>query len=162
MLIKILNKEYDELNEDGYYLYSLKNNNYIDKYINYSRSLTIPYNYFHLGNVKSNIISRNVILNKLRNELTDYKTNGTVSLDKDRRPHSIPLIGEYKDNELKDIITGKTINKELPGLAYNHVIKIPIKVVKEVLNNLNIEDIKNYSNIILKIEQESITKEKSI
>ena len=162
MLVKILNKEYDELNEDGYYLYSLKNNNYMDKYISYSRSLIIPYNYFHLGNVKSNIISKDVIINKLRNDLTDYNNDGNVVLERDRRPNSIPLIGEYKDNELKDIITGKTINSELPGLAYDHVIRIPLKIVKEVLNSLNIEDIKNYSNTILKIEQESIAKEKSI
>lgn len=163
MLVKFFNKDYDKLDEDGYYLYSLKNNSYKDKFINFGRISLLPYNDFHLRKVKSNIVSKDVLLNRLREELPKYEDNSNkVLLDIDRRPNSIPLIGEYKDGVLRDVITGKVINEELPGLTYEHVIKISYKVVKDVLANINLDDLKNYSNTLLKIEEDSMTQEKTI
>ena len=163
MLIKILKKKYDELDEDGYYLYSLKNNNYADKYIKFSMDTGIHYNEFHLRGVKTKIVTKDVILKKIKDELTDYNLESSyVLFDPIRRETSIPLIGEYKDGVLRDIITGKVINKELPGLSYEHVIRIPLSIVKDVLGNICIEDVKNYSDTLLKIEEENMTKEKTL
>ena len=163
MLVKILKKKYDELDEDGYYLYSLKNNNYADKFIKYSREYTIPYNEFHIRNVKTRIVTKDVILKKIKDELTDYNLESSyVLFDPIRRETSIPLIGEYKDGILRDIITDKEINEDLPGLAYKNVIKIPLNIVRDVLGNICIEDVQNYSNTLLKIEEENMTKEKTL
>ena len=158
MYVKFIQDHYDIPSEDGYYLLKLNNNIYEDNFNFKDINELLPVKGYHMVCNKSREVTSNPIFNYLKNPLNtydDYKNN--VFLYKYRRSTWIPIIGELKDNNMQDVITGTTYlydssNEINNFITYSKCIKISSEIVKQVLKNLTIEDVNKYATCILSLK----------
>ncbi len=157
MYIKIVQNHYDLPNQDGYYLLKLNNNIFENNYKFFDSSEVIPVKEFHMCCDKSREITKNGIIKYFKNPFViydDYKQN--IRLYNERFTKCIPIIGELKDNIMRDIITGTIYeynpNNEIIDIpSYSKCIKIPSMIVKSVLENITLQDANNYANCIISL-----------
>lgn len=171
MDISLLGKTiFEEVTEDGFYAICLKNNiyereqNFIDYHI--FQRVSIITDYF-IKDVKKISFSKNNKLNPIFNRnINDSYDGPNYKISKFRFYSSVPIIGEFKDGIMRDLITGKKIDyqeadyniQEINGLSYYKANRIPGKIVCKILKLLNDDDLKRYAKCIEDIENLSIDK----
>lgn len=176
MDISLVNKTIlEEVTEDGFYVVSLKNNIYERGQrgiaFNIFQRVNITTDYY-INNVKKFNHGKNNKSNSIftRNISDNYK-DPNFKFSKFEFYSAVPIICEYKDGVMRDLITGKIIEyqeadykiQKVRGLSYYRANRLPSEIVCKVLKLLNDDDLKRYAKCIEDIENLSIGKcEKSL
>jgi len=165
MYIKFIQRNYDIPNEEGYYLLKLNNNPQEDNQKIIDMNELLPNKGFHISKVKTREVTNKGLLPYQREPLKIYGDNKqNILLYKDRKRDAIPIIGEYKNGVMKDVLTGTIYsyspNNDNSSISFAKCIKIPSKIVIDVLKNITINDLQAYSEAILSIKNNSDNKQR--